>query len=134
MPFERYEGIREMLCVIRRPILLSYYIVHTWSLIRNKAIILLLGSMWLKSQIKNKYKAQELYTNYRQGLYRASLMLHSFKIVLNLTILFWVLCVINWCWLKVSKLLTTPIKYLLEIFERIKKFYSWMYPFKKLEI
>ena len=63
MPFERYEGIREMLCVIRRPILLSYYIVHTWSLIRNKAIILLLGSMWLKSQIKNKYKAQELYTN-----------------------------------------------------------------------
>ena len=62
MPFERYEGIREMLCVIRRPILLSYYIVHTWSLIRNKAIILLLGSMWLKSQIKNKYKAQEVYT------------------------------------------------------------------------
>ena len=44
-PFEWYEGIGEMLCVIRRPILLSYYIVHTWSLIRNKAIILLIESM-----------------------------------------------------------------------------------------
>ena len=34
---------------------------------------------------------------------------------------------------KVSKMLTTTIKYL-EIFERIRKFYIWMYPFKKLEI
>ena len=34
---------------------------------------------------------------------------------------------------KVSKMLTTPIKYL-EIFEMIRKFYTWMYPFKKLEI
>ena len=34
---------------------------------------------------------------------------------------------------KVSKMLTTTIKYL-EIFERIRKFYTWMYPFKKLEI
>ena len=34
---------------------------------------------------------------------------------------------------KVSKMLTTTIKYL-EIYERIRKFYTWMYPFKKLEI
>ena len=34
---------------------------------------------------------------------------------------------------KVSKMLTTTIKYL-EIFERIRKFYVWIYPFKKLEI
>ena len=31
------------------------------------------------------------------------------------------------------KMLTTTIKYL-QIFERIRKFYTWMYPFKKLEI
>ena len=30
---------------------------------------------------------------------------------------------------KVSKMLITTIKYL-EIFERIRKFYTWMYPFK----
>ena len=40
--------------------------------------------------------------------------------------------VISIAW-KVSKMLTTTIKYL-EIFERIRKFYIWMYPFKKLEI
>ena len=34
---------------------------------------------------------------------------------------------------RVSKMLTTTIKYL-EIFERIRKFYTWTYPFKKLEI
>ena len=33
----------------------------------------------------------------------------------------------------VSKMLTIPIKYL-EIFERIRKFYTWMCPFKKMEI
>ena len=39
---------------------------------------------------------------------------------------------ISFAW-KVSKMLTTTIKYL-EIFERIRKFYVWIYPFKKLEI
>ena len=39
---------------------------------------------------------------------------------------------ISFAW-KVSKMLTTTIKYL-EIFERISKFYTWTYPFKKLEI
>ena len=34
---------------------------------------------------------------------------------------------------KGSKMLTTTIRYL-EIFERIRKIYTWMYPFKKLEI
>ena len=34
---------------------------------------------------------------------------------------------------KGPKMLTTTIKYL-EIFERIRKFYMWMDPFKKLEI
>ena len=34
---------------------------------------------------------------------------------------------------KVSKMLKTPIKYL-EIFERIRKFNVWIYPFKKLEV
>ena len=39
---------------------------------------------------------------------------------------------ISFAW-KVSKMLKTTIKYL-EIFERIRKFYTWMYPFKKVEI
>ena len=34
---------------------------------------------------------------------------------------------------KGPKMLTTTIKYL-EIFERIRKFYTWTYPFKKLKI
>ena len=34
---------------------------------------------------------------------------------------------------KVYKMLTTTIKYL-QIFERIRKFYTWIYPLKKLEI
>ena len=39
---------------------------------------------------------------------------------------------ISFAW-KVSKMLTTTIKYL-EIFQRIRKIYAWIYPFKKLEI